>query len=258
MILVDFLRGLAKKFLLASYIAMYRERRAFLKRLLDVSENGVLLDCGCREMKTTQEISEIIRPSIVIGIDHEFQALKQAAMGNTVRIQADLNAPLPLPDNSVDVASAIDVIEHLVEPYIFAKEVYRVLKPGGYFVVDTPNLASWHNVVALIIGMQPFSGPNVKTMRDSESGFVREIKESTYSWSQESDYYNDIERRLSKHIVVMAYRALVQLLREQGFKIEIAEGFGYYPFPPLIARLLQKLDKMHAHHIVVKARKPND
>jgi hypothetical protein len=38
--------------------------------------------------------------------------------------------------------------------------------------------------------------------------------------------------------------------------VEHALGFGYYPLPPGLARLASRVDPAHAHHMVVKARKP--
>jgi len=37
-----------------------------------------------------------------------------------------------------DYAVAGQVIEHLKEPEVFVKEVYRILKPGGVFVLSCP------------------------------------------------------------------------------------------------------------------------
>jgi 2-polyprenyl-3-methyl-5-hydroxy-6-metoxy-1,4-benzoquinol methylase len=41
-------------------------------------------------------------------------------------------------DNSVDVVLMMHVIEHVPSPSAIFKEVYRILKPGGLFVVETP------------------------------------------------------------------------------------------------------------------------
>ena len=53
------------------------------------------------------------------------------------------------------------VIEHLADTDVFVAEIARVLEPGGYAVISTENLASWHNVFALVFGWQPFSLTNV-------------------------------------------------------------------------------------------------
>ena len=90
-------------------------------------------------------------------------------------------------ENSVDVILASDVLEHLVEPAVFVKEMYRVLRPGGYLVLDTPNLASWHNVFALVIGVQPFWGPNITTIEAVDVGIVRQMHRSTHGLAEEGE-----------------------------------------------------------------------
>jgi SAM-dependent methyltransferase len=46
---------------------------------------------------------------------------------------------LPLADSSVDVIFCEWVVEHVEHPKEFAREVQRVLKPGGWFCALTPN-----------------------------------------------------------------------------------------------------------------------
>lgn len=58
--------------------------------------------------------------------------------------------PIAFPDNSFDFVIAFQVIEHIRDDVEFVKEVHRVLKPGGRFIVSTPNAAMsltrnpWH------------------------------------------------------------------------------------------------------------------
>ena len=118
------------------------------------------------------------------------------------------------------------------------------------------NLASWHNIFALLIGRQPFSGPNITNMEDAEVAIVRELHRSDHGLPEEGIQAEPGEPELTRHIVVIAYRSLVELVQRQGFRIESKRGFGYYPFPPLLARGLQRLDPAHAHHTCIKAVKP--
>lgn len=43
-----------------------------------------------------------------------------------------------IPSESVDVAIMLHVIEHVPDPVGTLKEIYRVLKPGGHMVLETP------------------------------------------------------------------------------------------------------------------------
>ena len=47
--------------------------------------------------------------------------------------------PLPFEDESFDCVVSFQVIEHIKRDKEFVREVYRVLKPGGRFIVSTPN-----------------------------------------------------------------------------------------------------------------------
>ena len=52
----------------------------------------------------------------------------------------DLNERLPFPTDAFDLVYAIEVFEHLHRPYDVLRECHRILKPGGFLVVSTPNL----------------------------------------------------------------------------------------------------------------------
>jgi len=52
----------------------------------------------------------------------------------------DLNKPLPFDDETFDGAHLQEVIEHIENPAHVVREFARVLKPGGVFVLSTPNV----------------------------------------------------------------------------------------------------------------------
>lgn len=54
-------------------------------------------------------------------------------------IISDLNETWPFDDNSVGLVRAIDVFEHLKDPLHTMKELYRVLAPGGWALIQVPS-----------------------------------------------------------------------------------------------------------------------
>ncbi|NRA03872.1 MAG: class I SAM-dependent methyltransferase [Myxococcales bacterium] len=54
---------------------------------------------------------------------------------------ADLNRYLPFGDATLDGVSLIEVIEHVIRAEELAAEIARVLRPGGWLILTTPNIA---------------------------------------------------------------------------------------------------------------------
>jgi SAM-dependent methyltransferase len=75
----------------------------------------------------------------------------------------------PLPDDSVDLCLCDHVLEHLPNPDGFFIEARRVLKPGGYLCIRTPNL--W-NYIAQVSKLLP---------NRSHAQVLSRVKEGTQS-----------------------------------------------------------------------------
>jgi SAM-dependent methyltransferase len=54
----------------------------------------------------------------------------------------DLQQKFPIEDASIDLALCCETIEHLPNQYFLFQEVARVIKPGGIFILTTPNTSS--------------------------------------------------------------------------------------------------------------------
>jgi 2-polyprenyl-3-methyl-5-hydroxy-6-metoxy-1,4-benzoquinol methylase len=62
-----------------------------------------------------------------------------------------LNEPTELPDGCCDLVVSAEVIEHLENPRATMREWHRLLKPGGWVVLSTPNNESWRSLVSLLL-----------------------------------------------------------------------------------------------------------
>jgi 2-polyprenyl-3-methyl-5-hydroxy-6-metoxy-1,4-benzoquinol methylase len=108
---------------------------------------GSLLDIGCgigRFREFTKDLA-----SGYTGVD----VVRHPRLPPDVTfLRADLDRePVPVPGNSADIVVAIETIEHLENPRTFCRELARVLRPGGWLVVTTPNQLSLLSVLCLIV-----------------------------------------------------------------------------------------------------------
>lgn len=56
----------------------------------------------------------------------------------------------PYADASIDIACSLEVVEHVEDQFAFARELHRILKPGGLAIISTPNVLNvnsrWKNL----------------------------------------------------------------------------------------------------------------
>ncbi len=71
---------------------------------------------------------------------------------------------LPLPDNSVDAITCLSVLEHVEEPQTAVKEMYRVIKPGGYCFIYVPFLFYYHPMEGYYKDFYRFTPDGLKYM----------------------------------------------------------------------------------------------
>jgi cyclopropane fatty-acyl-phospholipid synthase-like methyltransferase len=79
-----------------------------------------------------------------VEIDPALIAEGQAVHGQ-LPITPVAGVTLPFPDATVDVVVSFDVFEHIAESDAHLAEVRRVLVPGGWYLLQTPN--KWTNTV---------------------------------------------------------------------------------------------------------------
>jgi ubiquinone/menaquinone biosynthesis C-methylase UbiE len=107
-----------------------------------------LLDVGCGPGTITLDLAEAVAPGRVLGIDAVAEPL-DAARGNA-EARGDTTTEfglgdvydLDLPDQSVDVVHAHQVLQHLSDPVAALREMRRVCRPGGLLAARDADYAA--------------------------------------------------------------------------------------------------------------------
>lgn len=107
-----------------------------------------LMDVGCSRGDFGQLVKSI-RPQIhVTGLEFAPKAAALARQHLDQVFETDLQAPLDLPigPHSLDCITALDVIEHVIEPDFTLRQLLPYLKPTGILIVSIPNVR-WQGVL---------------------------------------------------------------------------------------------------------------
>ncbi|MFA5872185.1 MAG: class I SAM-dependent methyltransferase [Parcubacteria group bacterium] len=81
------------------------------------------------------------------------------------------SAGLPYEDEFFDVITAGEIVEHIFDTDFFLEEIARALKPGGKFLLSTPNIASFGRRLLLLAGKNPII--EISPNESDSSGHIR-------------------------------------------------------------------------------------
>ena len=109
-----------------------------LQRMLRGVRGGKILDVGCGTGRLIRQLLD--RGAEIVGLDISPEMLKIARkkFKKTTFIEGNIEN-MPFPDDNFNIVIASFVIVHLKDLRKAFDEVYRVLKPGGIFIVTNIN-----------------------------------------------------------------------------------------------------------------------
>ena len=115
-------------------------RRRLLLSVLDrfvrkSQKRASILDIGCG---TGTMLSYLSRYGDVQGADADEEAVRFCKLRSGINVTQLTDASLPFADESFDVVTMLDVLEHIDDDLKALGEVRRILRPGGIFVATVP------------------------------------------------------------------------------------------------------------------------
>ena len=170
---------------------------------------GRFVDLGCGQGEFLEQLAARGRG---LGLDFHGHNARAAAQAGHPAVAADLNHFLPFRDASFDGVTLVEVIEHIVRAEGLVEELARVIKPGGWLVVTTPNVVHWTYRWRTLTGHPP---------------------------KQEGYHYRFFTRD-----------RLERILGERGFELEARRSFGKQALLSRIARIQSGERKRKVRYVV--------
>jgi len=210
---------------------------AMLQMIPDSTKS--VLDVGCTEGRNLRVFRRKLPQARLCGTD------VGESMAETLRQQgfefyptgADQESPFP--DESFDVITCGEVIEHVFDPDKMLTDFHRILKRSGTLIITTPNLAYLPNRLLLAFGIQPLF---------TETSLLKN--------------YGRLHPILGEgnpaqgHLRIFTLRALLELLRDHKFDILTVKGYRWLHrgIPGKIDKLISIRPSFAAGFIVAAER----
>lgn len=190
---------------------------AYAARLLPAARDaGRWADLGCGQGEFLEQTGEAGHQGV--GLDFWPPNAVAATRAGHPSLAADLNHALPFRDASLDGITLIEVIEHIVRAEDLVAEMARVVRPGGWLVLTTPNVVHW-----------------------------------TYRWRTLTGH---APKQEGYHYRFFTQDRLERLLRERGFALEARASFGKQAVLSRLARIAGADRKKKVRYVVPGALEP--
>ncbi|MDQ5871223.1 MAG: class I SAM-dependent methyltransferase [Acidobacteriota bacterium] len=184
----------------------WRERDRDILALSDPRPHKTVLDLG----SALGDVCFLLAPHVeeAVGVDASARAIELAraraserGFANVRFVPGDVADLGAIPDRSVDVAGAFDLLEHVDDDTVrrMLRSLVRVLKPGGVFVAYTPN----------------------------REHYVERLKAA-----------NVLLKQFPEHIAVRRPRDVRKLLEGEGWRVQ---SLTYSPAPFPVVRWIERL-----------------
>lgn len=116
-----------------------------------INKETLVLEVGCGQGDLTSKLSELEGKLVAFDIS------RIGILKTRERVSSDCNlsisdaTKLPFKSNQFDIVIISEVLEHIVAQQKCINELDRVIKPGGFLILTTPNAGGFHRTFIKVI-----------------------------------------------------------------------------------------------------------
>lgn len=204
---------------------------------------GRLLDLGCGAGGLAKYIGGRLGLGECLGVDLDAERLKEASVRGVRPLLLDLNnQSLPLAPASVRVVTCFGLLAYLRLYDNTLSEAARVLEDGGWLLLSMPNLGSYANRVAVLLGYQPHA---VAVSRYRQAGTIGRQRDPKTSANMPPLLHG------------ATLRCMRELLDDYGFDIEMVRGFAPGPRRrPIVDTVTSRFPSVSRRFLILARKTP--
>ncbi len=104
----------------------------------NVPDGGIVVDVGSSDSTLCRLLDDGSR--VAIAVDVDAAALERSRQRDPgAHLMRASGSQLPFRSGSVDTVLCLDVLEHVADENLVVQEIYRILRPGGTFLLSVPH-----------------------------------------------------------------------------------------------------------------------
>jgi SAM-dependent methyltransferase len=143
----------------------------------------------------------------------------------------------PFEQNTYDLVLCCEVLEHLlINPSHMLYEVHRVLRPGGYILITTPNVLRWSNLFSMVRGLNIYDRYHGNGIYGRHN---REYSSSEVSQLLEANGY-EVERLETRNVYGQNPALNLSSRRDNIFALARSVGEAKVGFPENLYVLMEE------------------
>jgi 2-polyprenyl-3-methyl-5-hydroxy-6-metoxy-1,4-benzoquinol methylase len=142
----------------------FKEVKRILREYVPTKQKLVDIGCGRGKLLQIASLSGVGK-SLLVGVDKDLSTLKSCKENTIAEVVVADACHLPFRNHSFDVATCMEVVEHLAQPSMAFRELCRI---SHYVIITTPSFPIYQRLAKRLIRRLFRSDTHISSLKISE------------------------------------------------------------------------------------------